>query len=796
MLENRPIVAVTIGYLIGIIMGLYFKISIVPIFFLFFLYLSVKKPHKKRFKLISAKRYFRYIKLFINKKIFIIILISSILSNTIILYKNKKYENYIKKTDGQTLQLDAKIISNESIKKFKKAYIIQANQKKFFLNVDKKTQLQYGDLVHIKGKFVKPKQRTNYKGYDYKEYLKSKGIYGTINYIQVDIISQNNSVFNQLFLVIKKIFRYNFNKDISGVLSGIILGFKDDISEDIKEEFEQSNISHILAVSGMHIGYLIIMCSFVLDKILGKKWSKIFEIVILIIYIKIIGYPLSAVRTGIMAISVLSAKLMYRKSDVWTNLSFSLLILLVYNPFSIKNVGLLLSYMATFGIIIYTKTVKCKKIIYNAIGITISATIFIGPILAIYFNKIPIFGLIISLIAGVLAGFIFVLGIIYVPLSIAFKPIILKNILNLLVKLLLFLTNLGSKIPLNQINIITPNFIEVFMFYFILFIILFFISVYKPKRKHNRIFNRRIKNLISLAKFRFNQNKKRVISSVVLFALVITLTRYGSREFKMFFADVGQGDSCVIVTPNKKKILIDGGGSESYNVGKNVLVPYLLARRIRHIDYIIISHFDTDHIDGLLTVMEKLKVDQVLISKQGELNKNYERFVRIVNEKHIKVIIVNCGDKIKIEKDLYFEILWPDNSNFISENSLNNNSIVCKLYYKSFTCIFSGDIEEIAEKNILKKYDNNSRILEATILKVAHHGSKTSSIQEFLNCVKPKIALIGVGENNTFGHPNNEVLERLNGLGCKVYRTDKQGEIMIRVNRKSNVYVKTFRNLE
>lgn len=794
MLENRPIVAITIGYVIGIIMGLYFKISIVLFYFILFIFLILKKPHKNNFKLISFKRYFRYIKLFINKKVFIIILSSSILSNTIVLYKNIQYKNYIKKIEGQTMQLNAEIISNGSNKKYKKIYTVQVKNKRFNISVDKKIQLQCGDFVFIKGIFIKPKQRTNYKGFDYKEYLKSKGIYGTIDCNQIEILKKNNNIFNKIFLRIKNIFQYNFDKDVSSLLSGTVLGFKDEISEDIKKEFEQSNISHILAVSGMHIGYLILFCSLVLDKTIGKKSSKVCGIIVLILYIKIIGYPLSAVRAEIMAIMVLSAKLIYRKSDVWTNLSFSLLILLIFNPFSIKDIGLLLSFMATLGIIIYTKSFKCKNRLYNVIGITISATILLIPILAIYFNKVPIFSLCISLIVGVIAGPIFVLGLIYIILSNFFKLNIIKYVINLLVRILLFVANLGSKIPLNQINVITPNFIEIFMFYSMIFIVLFLISIYKQKRKHNKVFKRRIKNLISLAKFEFNQNKKGVISILIIVVISIGLIRFFPSDLKMYFIDVGQGDSCLIVTPNKKKILIDGGGSETYDVGKNVLVPYLLARRISHIDYIIISHFDTDHIGGILTVMEEMKVDKVIISKQGELSKNYEKFENLVNKKQIEVIVVENGDKINIEKDVHFEILWPDSSNLISENILNNNSIVCKLHYKNFTCLFTGDIEEIAEKRILETYKNNINLLNSTVLKVGHHGSKTSSIQEFLNYVKPKIALIGVAVNNTFGHPSNDVLERLKICGCAIYRTDKQGEIIIIVNNTNQIKVRCFVN--
>ena len=189
-------------------------------------------------------------------------------------------------------------------------------------------------------------------------------------------------------------------------------------------------------------------------------------------------------------------------------------------------------------------------------------------------------------------------------------------------------------------------------------------------------------------------------------------------------------------------------------------------------------------------MMEELRVGQVIISKQGEDSENYQKFKEIVKKKKIKVVVVKKGDKLQIEKGLYFDILWPDNEELVNENVLNNNSIVCKLYYKNFSCIFTGDIEGIAEKQILQGYKNNLSILNSTILKVGHHGSKTSSTQSFLEAVKPKIALIGVGENNKFGHPNDNVLERLNDIGAKIYRTDQMGEISIKVDSRGKFKIK------
>ena len=182
--------------------------------------------------------------------------------------------------------------------------------------------------------------------------------------------------------------------------------------------------------------------------------------------------------------------------------------------------------------------------------------------------------------------------------------------------------------------------------------------------------------------------------------------------------------------------------------------------------------------------MQEIKVNNIIIGKQYKSSENYEEFIKIVKEKKINVKIVEEGEKVSIEDDLYFDIIWPFSDNMISDNSINNNSLVCKLNYKNYSMLFTGDIEAIAEKAILKKYSKNLNILKSDILKVAHHGSKTSSITEFIEKIKPKYAIIGVGEDNKFGHPSDNTIQNLEKANIRIYRTDKMGEIEIKTNGK------------
>lgn len=190
---------------------------------------------------------------------------------------------------------------------------------------------------------------------------------------------------------------------------------------------------------------------------------------------------------------------------------------------------------------------------------------------------------------------------------------------------------------------------------------------------------------------------------------------------------------------------------------------------------------------GLLYIMQEIKVNNVIIGKQYETCENYKKFIEIVKKKNIKVNVVEAGQKINIERNLFFDVLWPYSDNMISENAINNNSLVCKLKYKNFSMLFTGDIEEIAEKAILAKYSKNKNILKADVLKVAHHGSKTSSTIDFLKAVKPNYAVIGVGKDNNFGHPSDITIQNLKDMGVKIYRTDEIGEIEIKGITKNKI---------
>lgn len=211
-----------------------------------------------------------------------------------------------------------------------------------------------------------------------------------------------------------------------------------------------------------------------------------------------------------------------------------------------------------------------------------------------------------------------------------------------------------------------------------------------------------------------------------------------------------------------KNIIIDGGNNRDYDYGEKVVVPYLLDRKITKIDFLMVSHFDSDHCGGLFAVLENLKVKNIIIGKQESSYDNCVKFLELAKSKKVNVMVVQKGDVIKIDKYSFFQILWPETTELFndSNNGINNNSITAKLIYGNFDMLFTGDIEKMAEEKIVKMYQS-SNILDCDVLKVAHHGSKSSSIEEIISMITPKICVIGVGKDNSYGHPNKDVIERL-----------------------------------
>lgn len=783
---------ITIAWIFGVILGLYFKISIalfvIPLIFVC-IYLTMKRKIKVG----------KYVVLFL-----ISVLISNIQITLLEKSFDEKYQNV-----GENLEIVGTIISNPIDKQYKNQYTLKVeeiNGNKEYkntnlqLNVKKeKETLNYGDKIIVKGNFEEANTARNEGGFDYKQYLKSKNIYGivTVDKKDIETINKNNVgvidlLANKVRNSMKRKIEQNLPNETNELLSGMLIGEKSNLQKEIQEDFRDSSLSHVLAISGMHVSYVMLGITFLISKIkFSKKMSKIVTILILLFFIILTGKTASVTRACFMSSYIILASLLHKKAHVLGSISISLLIILIINPYFILDIGLQLSYGGTIGIVLIypilkkykkkkeDKCSKFKKIIYkikdkiiDTILITISANLVIFPIVLFHYNIMSFTFIISNLLISPIIGIIIILGFLSVFSSYIVSPIskVMFFFLQILLSVLAQIAHFCAGLPLSKVYFPTPKIYVIIIYYlFLIYIIL-------------------VKNKIITGK---KIGKKVFIIFTIIVIILNLILNFIPKTFTISFIDVGQGDSMLISTPKGKNIIVDGGGSRdetTFNIGKQTLIPYLLNKGITKLDYIIISHFDSDHVGGILSVLEELKAEKVIICEQEE-NENYKRFKEIVKNKKIKVYVVKKGDNLKIEENIWLNILWPKDER-IKENAINNNSIVAKLNYKSFSILLTGDIEKIAENEILKKYEN-SNILNANILKVAHHGSKSSSIKEFLEKVKPQIALIGVGEKNTFGHPNAGVLNRLENLNIKIYRTDEKGEITIKIDDKGKVKIKT-----
>lgn len=791
---KRPILIAALGYIIGIVCGLSFKVVLIFCSIIAICMLIVEKN----------KNILRIIKLVINKKVTILLLIFIIAGFIHIKFLEYDYEKiYI---SLENVNIVGTIVSSKKEKQYINEYKIETEKinniklKKKFILLTKNKEIEYGNKIKLEGTYIKPSKSRNYKGFDYSNYLKTENIYGTIEQNgKIELIKEKNInyLFINLYKVKNKIIKNinnKFPKETRGVFLGILLGDKNSIEEDVRQNFADSSLSHILAVSGTHISYVVICISVLFKKLkLNKNIRKVLTSLVLFMYLYLVDFSASATRAVIMSNIVILQMLFYRKQDTITTIAFSSIIILINNPYAILNIGFLLSYGGTIGIILFVNKISIeskedffqifKSYLKDICIVTISAQTIIIPIIIYYFNTISFTFIISNIIASLIIGPIIMIGLVIIAISFFKIPIIslIIRFYNILIVILVKTADIISKIPISKIYLKTPTNLEIVFYYNVFFLIVLLIYIKRSNRKFiKKIIQINIYNLKSF----FINNRNKILILISLLILISMILIKIPKELKINFIDVGQGDSCLITTPQNKKVIVDSGGSESYDVGKNVLLPYLLNKRITKIDYIMISHFDTDHCKGFEYVLENIKVKNVIISKQSETSENFKQIIKIIRKKRINLIVVQKGSKIKIDNFTTVDIISPQSEN-IADN-MNDNSIVAKFEAYNFSILFTGDASEKIEKELIKEKIN----LKSDILKVSHHGSKTGTNEEFLKSVKPKIALIGVGENNKFGHPTEDVIKRLTENKVKIYRTDTDGEISIKIKKNKNIKIK------
>lgn len=610
-----------------------------------------------------------------------------------------------------------------------KVVIEGVGKEKLLINYEGDFNYKLGDKVSIKGTLKEPSSNTNFNLYSYKKYLLSKRIFLVLDAEKIELIEKNRNV---LYEIKNKI----HNRLIgSAYLNAFILGDNSYIDDNVKKSYQINGISHLFAVSGMHVSFIVLILTFCLKKF---KWYELTMVLMLLFYAFFTNFLPSIMRSVIFFILCLLKNKFKLKISTFNLFLIMTIFFLFYNPYYIYNIGFIYSFTISGFLIYFSDKLKEKKYFKSLIKISLLSFLVSLPI-TIYNNfSINLLSPILNLF------FVPFVSLIIFPLS------FLIFLLPLFNGIYLFLIDV-----LEQISLFCSN-INYFNFIFArpsIYVILIYYIVIVLALKNKKYF-------------------------IILFLIIII--HYNICIFKkslvVTMLDVNQGDCLLISYPhNQGNILIDTGGKlfdNSNYISNNIIIPYVKSLGIKKIDYLILTHGDYDHIGEAINLVNSFKVDKVIFNC-GEYNDLEKELIKVLNKK--KIPYYSCIKELNInDNKLYF----LNNNDYRNEND-NSSVIYTELNKHKF--LFMGDASIEIEKDLMEKYN----LQNMDVLKVGHHGSKTSSSEEFIDNITPKYSIISVGKNNRYGHPNKEVLNNLQD--SKVYRTDQDGSIMFKINNKFKI---------
>jgi competence protein ComEC len=634
--------------------------------------------------------------------------------------------------------------------------------------------LQYGSKIRFQCQLNLPSGRRNPGGFDYNKYLAKSGISATAftKSYNIEILeATSGNILKRVGLSLRhsivNVIDRSLPKEQAGLLNGMLIGYTDGLSEDVQNAFSDSGLSHIMAVSGANVAFIIIPLIFLFKKLrFNQKASNIFIMFVLLLFVFITGFSPAVLRAVLMGELMLVGRLIRRETDIFSSIALAAIILLVSNPFNLFDIGFQLSFAATLSLVLFYNNLKrmlsCKFIpvvIVDVLAATLAAQIGTIPITAFYFNKISLISFVSNIFVVSVVEIITILGCIMAilgHLSITLSQFIGYINYNFL-SFVLFVTKTSSRVPFAVLKVVTPSFLAITTFYAASIFMLW----YKP--------------LVNL------KLKKRYYAvALCTIVILMLLGNFWPRNLEIAFIDVGEGDSTLIRTSSGKTVLIDGGGGSktdaSSNAGESTVIPFLLDYGVSRIDVVIATHGHDDHIKGLVPIIKDIDVGILVVPDISEM-KELEPLMDLAHKKNISVKKCDIGESIELDKETKLNVLHPYKGLEIDKSSLNNGSLVLKLVYKNTSVLFTGDIQKEIEDQLIKEKAD----LAADVIKIAHHGSAYSTTIDFIQLVKPSAAIISVGRNN-FGHPSPDILQRLKGKGIQIFRTDESGGVILSTN--------------
>ena len=649
----------------------------------------------------------------------------------------------------------------------------------------------YGDILKVKGRLSLPDEPGNPGAFNYREYLVRRGI-GLIMSVNGDQnvsysgIGEINPVVDFALIVKKKLLAITdktLSEEHGALVKGILFGSCGMIKPEVTEAFQQTGLIHILSVSGLHVGF-VLLAVLALTAVLRlpKKYNLPIAGFILVFYAVMTGISPPVLRATVMALLLLLGQHLGRQRDWSVSLSLAALIILLFQPLNLFNAGFQLSFVATWGILylvpvyaeFFEQKLRIKKSLGLVLAVPLSAEVVTLPLVALHFNLISFLAPLANIICTPLVGAITLLAALgtaggLVSLSLGqFINISTAFSLDIFIWLVKFFQHL----PGAFVYVATPPLILVLLWY-----VLIILSVNEDLcgllKKYSRV------HPLWLA-------VAGVLIVVMFWSMGNFLPGNSSRQLTVHFIDVGQGDSALLQTPGGKNILVDAGGhsgelTSGRGVGDKVVVPYLRRLGVQKLDLLVFTHYHEDHVGGAAAVIKAMPVKVVIVPPQDEEpGKEYKKLLALVYSYGIAVQTAKAGDRLKLDPNVNIDVLSPPHD----MTGVNNDSLVLRVSYGKEDFLLTGDIEKEAQTYLLGQgYD-----LSSEVLKVPHHGSR-NHVMEFLKKVKPQAVVIPVGRNN-FGHPALETLEHLQSIGAKIYRTDRDGAVIFRTDG-NNMKVET-----
>jgi len=571
------------------------------------------------------------------------------------------------------------------------------------------------------------KQNTNFNLFNYKNYMLSKKTYYKMSAENINLISNNkNILYNIKTYLINRIDKIKRSE----YLKTFILGDSSDIDEKILTSYRTNGISHLFSVSGMHITLLSTIILYILNKIKKSKFNYLLVILFLIFYMFLTNFTPSVIRATFLFILLTINNFFNLNLSTFKILIIILCLALINNPYNIYNAGFKFSYVVSLFLILNSKLINRSKSYILKILTTSFISFLAGiPIMINNYFSINILSVLINII------FVPLISIIIFPFSLIILifpklDFIYGIMIDILENLSLFITNFKMEIILCKVDI---------------FIIIFYYLI------------------IILVLHKMHKKKYIYLILIIVTIFIHTNINYIRDNSYVTFIDVGQGDSALIHLPhNKGDILIDTGGSYNYDYSTNI-ISYLKSEGIKKLDYLILSHGDYDHLGSSFNLIDNFKIDNIIMNS-GEINENEKRLI----DKGINYYLFN-KNKLSISNyDFYFL-----NSKDITNE--NDDSLVLFTKINNLNILFMGDASKKIENKIIDEYN----LGKVDILKVGHHGSNTSTSDEFINIIKPKYSIISVGLNNRYHHPNSEVTDTLNKYNSNIFLTSINGSIKI-----------------